>query len=55
MDGTAGLHFEPRLVSVFKEILPEILVIRQRFSDEAPRPPEDIADVAKSSLSRRRS
>ncbi len=46
MDGNAGRHFEPRLVSVFKEILPEILVIRQRFSDEAPLPPEDIADVA---------
>ncbi len=46
MDGNAGLHFEPRLVAVFKEVLPEILVIRQRFSDEAPPPPEDIADVA---------
>ncbi len=46
MDGNAGLHFERRLVNVFKEVLPEILVIRQRFSDEAPLPPEDIADVA---------
>ena len=46
VDGNAGLHFEPRLVTVFKEILPEILVIRQRFSDEAPLPPEDIANVA---------
>ncbi len=46
VDGNAGLHFEPGLVTVFKEILPEILVIRQRFSDEAPLPPEAIADVA---------
>ncbi|MBF0424624.1 MAG: response regulator [Magnetococcales bacterium] len=32
----SGTHFEPRLISLFQEILPEIIQIRERFADGAP-------------------
>ncbi len=46
VESNAGLHFEPRLVRVFTAILPDILAICERFSDDTPLAPEAVADVA---------
>jgi putative two-component system response regulator len=36
IESQAGAHFDPHLVEVFKRILPDLLEIREHYSDDAP-------------------
>jgi putative two-component system response regulator len=36
IESQAGAHFDPNLVEVFKRILPDLLDIREHYSDDAP-------------------
>ncbi len=44
IDGQSGLHFDPRIVVAFKEVLPELLEIRTRYSGVEPEDVEDTID-----------
>ncbi|OSM01719.1 response regulator [Magnetofaba australis] len=43
IDEGAGVHFDPKLIPVFHEILPEALEIKERYAEESVAKPDDKA------------
>ena len=43
IDANSGTHFEPRLVALFHEILPRLLLIKAQWDEDNTEPPEEAA------------